>query len=125
MAIRVRGVVWIGTRTDAYTETVAFFREVLAIPLVEPRADFAWASMSDGSQLEVFGPTDHEHTDFATGPVPEFLVDDLAAALAELRERGVEIVGEPVLGTDEGWIHFRAPDGNIYGLTTGPQYRRP
>jgi len=123
MAIQVKGVVWVGTRTDAYGETVAFFRDVLGIPMAQPRRDFAYGSMPDGSQIEVFGPSDHDHTDFTTGPVPEFLVDDLTAALAELRELGVEILGEPVIGADEGWLHFRAPDGNVYGLTTGPQYR--
>jgi predicted enzyme related to lactoylglutathione lyase len=124
LAIQVRGIVWVGTRTDAFDESVRFFRDLLGIPLAQPDADFAWARMPDGSQLEVFGPSDHDHTDFSTGPVPEFLVDDLAAALVELREAGVEILGEPVLRDDEGWLHFRAPDGNVYGLTSGPQYRR-
>ena len=124
MPIKVEGVVWVGTRTRAFRETVDFFRGVLGVELAEPNADFAWGSMADGSQLEVFGPGDHDHLDFATGPVPEFLVDDLAAALAELVAAGVEILGEPVIREGEGWLHFRAPDGNVYGLTNGPQYRR-
>jgi len=122
--MQVRGVVWIGTRTGRFEETVAFFRDTLGIPLAEPGPDFAWGKLPDTSQLEVFGPSDTEHIDFATGPVPEFLVDDLAAALDELRGAGVEILGTPVLGDTEGWLHFRAPDGNVYGLTTGPSYTR-
>jgi hypothetical protein len=59
-----------------------------------------------------------------TGPVPEFLVDDIAAAIAELGAADVPMVGTPVVKDDEGWVHFRAPDGNVYGLTAGPQYRR-
>ncbi|MFL5679875.1 MAG: VOC family protein [Chloroflexota bacterium] len=81
--------------------------------------------MPNTSQLEVFGPDDQDHRDFTTGPVPEFLVDDIEAAIEELRRSGVEIVGEPVVEPDGGgWAHFRAPDGNVYGVTNGPQYRR-
>jgi predicted enzyme related to lactoylglutathione lyase len=123
--MRVLGVVWVGTRTTAFDETVAFFRDVLGLPLEEPEPDFGWSRMPDSSQFEVFGPTDEEHRHFSTGPVPEFLVDDLPAALAELEAAGVEILGEPKLRGTEGWLHFRAPDGNVYGLTAASSYVRP
>jgi catechol 2,3-dioxygenase-like lactoylglutathione lyase family enzyme len=115
----------VGTRTDAFAETVAFFRDVLGVPLTEVEPDFGWSRMPDSSQFEVFGPSDVEHRYFATGPVPEFLVDDLPAALAELRAAGVEILGEPNVRGREGWLHFRAPDGNVYGLTAASTYVRP
>ena len=120
--MRVRGVVWVGTRTEAFAETFAFFRDVLGVPLTEVETDFAWSKMPDSSQFEIFGPSDNEHRHFATGPVPEFLVDDLAVALEELRSAGVEILGEPHLEGTQGWLHFRAPDGNVYGLTASPSY---
>ena len=85
MPIEVKGLVWVGTRTPAFRETVEFFRDVLGVSLIEPSADFAWGSMPDGSQVEVFGPDDHDHLSFTTGPVPEFLVDDLLVAIDELR----------------------------------------
>ena len=119
------GVVWVGTRTAAFDETVAFFRDVLGLPLKELEPDFGWIRMPDSSQLEVFGPSDEEHRHFSTGPVPEFLVDDLPGALAELQAAGVEILGAPNVGSTEGWLHFRAPDGNVYGLTAAVSYTRP
>ena len=123
--MRVIGVVWVGTRTDRFEETVTFFRDVLGVPLDEVEADFAWSRMPNTSQLEIFGPRNTEHDHFTTGPVPEFLVEDLSAALEELRAAGVEILGEPnVQGTD-GWLHFRGPDGNVYGLTAARTYHRP
>jgi predicted enzyme related to lactoylglutathione lyase len=122
--MKVRGVVWAGTRTAAFGETVAFFRDVLGIELEVVRADFAWARMPNTSQFEVFGTTDPDHGHFTTGPVPEFLVDDMAAAIEELKGAGVEILGQPGRDGDSGWAHFRAPDGNVYGVTSGPQYRR-
>jgi predicted enzyme related to lactoylglutathione lyase len=120
----VRGVVWAGVRTDRYAETLAFFRDVIGLPLIEVAPGFAWSELEDSSQFEIFGPpeTDHEH--FTTGPVPEFLVDNLPAAAAELEAAGGELLGT-IQGTDaQGWLHFRAPDGNVYGLTGGASYRR-
>ena len=123
--MKVHGVVWVGTRTDAFQETVAFFRDLLGVPLEEVETDFGWSKMPNTSQFEVFGPSDHDHRHFTTGPVPEFLVDDLPAAVDELRAAGVEILGEPVVHGAEGWAHFRAPDGNVYGVTAGSSYSRP
>ena len=122
--MRVHGVVWVGTRTDNFDQTVGFFRDVMGIEFGFPAEDFAWSKMPNTSQLEIFGPSDRDHHHFATGPVPEFLVDDLPAALDELRSAGVDILGEPVIHDREGWLHFRAPDGNVYGLTSGSSYRR-
>jgi catechol 2,3-dioxygenase-like lactoylglutathione lyase family enzyme len=119
-------VVWVGTRTERFDETVRFFTDVLGVELERIRGDFAWSRMPNSSQLEVFGTTDPDHDHFTTGPVPEFLVDDLPSALDELRAAGVELLGEPVLddGDGNGWLHVRGPDGDVYGLTTGRAYRR-
>jgi predicted enzyme related to lactoylglutathione lyase len=123
--VQVRGVVWAGVRTDQYAETVAFFRDVLGLPLIEIAPGFAWSKLEDSSQFEIFGPPETDHSHFTTGPVPEFLVDDLQGAFDQLKAAGVEILG-PIEGTpDQGWFHFRAPDGNVYGLTDGASYSRP
>jgi predicted enzyme related to lactoylglutathione lyase len=122
--MKVHGVVWVGTRTDAFDETVAFFRTVMGVDLNVVSKDFAWSRMPNTSQLEVFGPGDRDHLAFTTGPVPEFLVDDVDAATEELRAAGVELLGGPVVEADGAWVHFRAPDGNVYGLTAASTYRR-
>jgi predicted enzyme related to lactoylglutathione lyase len=123
--VKVLGVVWVGTRTAAFEPTLAFFRDVLGIDLQLVEPDFGWSRMPNTSQFEIFGPGDRHHRYFTTGPVPEFLVEDLAAAIDELRGAGVEVLGEPVVQADGGWVHFRAPDGNVYGLTAAPTYCRP
>jgi hypothetical protein len=64
------------------------------------------------------------HTYFTTGPVVEFLVDDVFDAAKELEAAGVEILGTPGGDAEQAWLHFRAPDGNVYGLTHGANYRR-
>lgn len=123
--MKVLGLVWVGTRTDRFDNTVAFFRDVMGVPFVSDRADFAFGQMPNTSVMEVFGPSDRDHTDFTTGPCPEFMVEDVGAALAELRAAGVEILGEPMVKGTDGWVHFRAPDGNVYGVTGPAIYRQP
>lgn len=118
-SMKVLGLIWVGTRTAAFEPTMTFFRTVLGIEFQSVDPGFAWARLPDTSQMEFFGPADRDHPHFSTGPVPEFLVDDLPGAIDELRAAGVEILGEPVIQADGGWVHFRAPDGNVYGLTDG------
>ena len=122
--MKVHGLVWVGVRTADYERTVAFFRDVIGVPLSEVSEGFAWSKMRNTSQLEIFGPNDEDHAHFTTGPVPEFLVDDLFAAADELRSAGVEILGDVKGTATDGWLHFRAPDGNVYGVTASDSYRR-
>ena len=80
-------------------------------------------SLPDKSQFEIFGPAEPNHDHFVTGPVPSFHVDDVYGAVDELRQHGVQTFG-PWGNPDAGWAHFRAADGNIYGLSAGAEYRR-
>jgi len=73
------------------------------------------------------GPRSH-NPHFTTGPVPGILVDDVDAATEELRAVDVPIVFGPIRGEgddDEAWVHFRAPDGNIYEITQGRDLELP
>ncbi len=121
--MNVQGIVWAGVRTERFAETAAFFRDVVALPVRELRDDFAWFELPDSSQFEIFGPAEPDHDHFVTGPVPSFHVDDVYATVEELRQSGVETFG-PWGQADAGWAHFRAVDGNIYGLSAGSEYRR-
>jgi catechol 2,3-dioxygenase-like lactoylglutathione lyase family enzyme len=117
---------WVGTRTEHDAATVAFFRDVLGLRahLLEP--GFWVLKLADGSKVEIFGPATEINRHFTTGPVVGFLVDDVQSATAELRSAGVEIVREPERDAHGNvWVHFRAPDGNIYELTQDPGVSRP
>ena len=125
-AMRIIKLAWVGTRTDNAEPTVAFFRDVLGLRLELDQPGFWMLKLPDNSKVEVFGPDSPINRHFTTGPVAGFLVDDIRAATAELRSAGVEILFES--GVDDGgnaWVHFRAPDGNIYEFTQDPGVARP
>ena len=106
----MRGVVWAGVRTEAFAETVAFFRDVLGVPLVELAPGFAWSKLEDSSQFEIFGLSSHRPLGLYDRPGPRVpLVDDLSAATAVLEAAGVEVPVRCRERPDQGWVHFRGP----------------
>jgi catechol 2,3-dioxygenase-like lactoylglutathione lyase family enzyme len=124
--MRIIKLAWVGTRTQNAEPTVGFFREVLGLPLELDQPGFWMLKLPDGSKVEVFGPDSEVNRHFTTGPVAGFLVDDVHEAAAELRSAGVEILLESeVDDSRNAWVHFRAPDGNVYELTQDPGVSRP
>jgi catechol 2,3-dioxygenase-like lactoylglutathione lyase family enzyme len=124
--VEVIKLAWVGTRTENAYPTVAFFRDVLGLRLEVDQPGFWKMELPDGSKVEVFGPDSDMNRHFTTGPVAGFLVDDVQTATEELRSADVEILSGP--STDQSgiaWVHFRAPDGNIYELTHDPEVTRP
>jgi predicted enzyme related to lactoylglutathione lyase len=117
--MRVTRIGWAGTRTDDYGAMVECLTAVLGLTTAHQERDFAVLDLPSGDTFEVFGPSDQDHRYFTTGPVVGFVVEDLPAAVAELEQAGVELLGGHVDEHGGGWRHFRAPDGNVYELTSG------
>jgi catechol 2,3-dioxygenase-like lactoylglutathione lyase family enzyme len=117
--MQVTRIGWAGTRTDADDAMVELLTTVLGMTLDHRRADLTALVLPSGDKFEVFGPGDQDHPYFTTGPVVGFVVEDLPAAVAELEQAGVELLGGRVDERGAGWRHFRAPDGNVYELTSG------
>jgi catechol 2,3-dioxygenase-like lactoylglutathione lyase family enzyme len=124
--MELRKIGWVGTRTENPEATADFFGRVLGLRFSHS-GDGVWVfQLPDASKVEVFGPSENQH--FTTGPVVEFLTGDVAVATEELLAAGVPIVSGPVYwqGDDDvAWVHFRAPDGNIYGITQGRDLEPP
>jgi catechol 2,3-dioxygenase-like lactoylglutathione lyase family enzyme len=112
----VRRLGWSGTRTDHAQAQAWFYRDVLGLRLAHFEPHFWVFELPDGNHVEVFGPQYPGKEHFSTGPVVGFAVTNLAQAVQELREAGVELVGEP----GPTWQHFRGPDGNVYELLADP-----
>ena len=70
------------------------------------------------SDVKVVLFTPEQHKAWIGGPLNiSFKCDDVAKTVAELRERGVEFVGEPQK-FHWGWhAQFKDPDGNTFSLS--------
>ena len=111
--MQILGLVFAGTATERRPEMAAFLRDTLGLEPVEAGgvpADFF--AMPDGTHFAVAGPRGEGDTSRTIG----FLVDDLDAALAELRAAGVEVDPAPGENDRQRYAHFRAPDGKRYEL---------
>ncbi len=115
--MKVKGIVWLGTRTERFDQMTAFCRDLLGLKQKSVEPGFAVFEMPNGDVFEVFG-SDQSMNEFMTHPVAGFLVDDIVAARAELEASGIEFI-DPIQGDTEDykWTHFRAPDGFVYELT--------
>lgn len=120
----VKGLSWLGVRTVHNQEMIDFFRNVLGLRPESEESGFVAFRLPNRDVVEVIAPDDSAHTFFTTAPVVGFLVDDVDAAKKEMEVEGVEFFDEEVQRADDGnaWAHFRAPDGNVYEITSGPKY---
>jgi glyoxylase I family protein len=122
--MEVKGLSWLGVRTAHNQEMIDFFRSVLGLRLESKESGFVVFRLPNRDVIEVIAPDDSAHTFFTTAPVVGFLVDDVEAAMKEMEAAGVEFFDDEVQRADDGnaWAHFRAPDGNVYEITSGPKY---
>ena len=121
----VRRLGFLGTRTDNFSETTRFFRDVLGLAPYYEEPDFAMLSLPGAEHdfVEIIGP-DAEGSAFqaaayTTGPVPSFVVGDLVEARAELEAAGIALLDDITWSRSIeglGWFHFRGPDGYVYGM---------
>jgi catechol 2,3-dioxygenase-like lactoylglutathione lyase family enzyme len=124
--VRVKGIRWIGVRTDDVARMRSFATGVLGMRVAgQDTEDFVELTMADGAKLELFGSAAVADGPwlFASSPVVAgFLVDDIEAARDELaRAPGVELLGDlRIMPDGYAWQHFRAPDGHVYELTADP-----
>ena len=119
--VEVRNIRWIGVPTENYDAMRELLERVmgLRVNFDEPTTVELETTEGDEIQLMALGdPYFDFFLDHARGPVPLFEVDDVHAARAELEAAGIAIIGD--LGRDSRWewIHFRAPDGNLYELAS-------
>ena len=119
--MKVSGLGWLGTRTPRHGEMVSFLKDVFGLtPAIEEHG-FAVFRLANGDTVEVFAGDDEHHKNFTTGPVVGFRVDDVPSAQAEMEAAGIEFFGAPESSADGySWSHFRAPDGNVYEIMSGP-----
>ncbi|HEX6237239.1 MAG TPA: VOC family protein [Acidimicrobiales bacterium] len=116
--MHVRGISWVGTRTDRWSETVEMFEGRLGLRRQHDRPGIAVFQLDNGDTVEVFTADEPDHVHFTTGPVVGFAVDDIESARDELEATGIEVLGPIQRGGGLAWLHFRGSDGNVWELTT-------
>ncbi|HET6877564.1 MAG TPA: VOC family protein [Jatrophihabitans sp.] len=111
--MRILGLRFAGTATEHRDEMRVFVNEVLSLPSVRIEgSDADMFELPDGSTFAVAAPGEMGETHRSVG----FLVDDLDAALDELRAAGVRTDPEPSENEAMRYAHFVAPDGHLYEL---------
>jgi catechol 2,3-dioxygenase-like lactoylglutathione lyase family enzyme len=119
--MKVLGLRWLGSRTGHLDEMTRLFGEVLGLPVGLEQPDARVFDLPDGSAVEVFKPSDTDHS-FFEHPVAGLLVDDVREVRAHMQTHGVEFIGEVHDGIETSWAtawsHFRAPDGHVYVLVS-------
>lgn len=113
--MHVKGIVFVGTATPERVATSELFARLFSVE----------AEPLEGYPADVFNFPDG--SSFGVVEVPEssatrtvgFLVEDLDSAVQELAAAGLEPgpVGSNQLGR---YVHFTAPDGNLYELVEKP-----
>ena len=120
--MKVKGIVWLGTRTAKFDEMLNMYQNVMGLPVTHQEHGFVVMELPNGDLVEIFAD-DSPHNTFFTHPVAGFLVDDIAAARAEMESQGIEFIGPTeVMEDGYAWTHFRAPDGFVYELTYSPKH---
>lgn len=116
--MELKGVVWLGTRTRRFDEMVSFAQNVLGLSPARSGEGLAAFTLPGGDTFELFDEQ-HPGGGHPDGVAAGFLVEDAEAAAAELRAAGVEVSEVDSAGAFR-WAYFRAPDGNLYQVTSGP-----
>lgn len=131
----VKGIHWVGVCATDWDAAVAFYRDVLGLTLrgegvqsapEDVGARFAELRAANGDFVEVFGDGLAARELF-TSPMAGFLVDDVAAARAEMESKGAVFIGPIGRGGRFEWTYFRSPTGHVHQLLaevrpgSGPQ----
>jgi catechol 2,3-dioxygenase-like lactoylglutathione lyase family enzyme len=105
--MKARGLVWLGTRTRNFDETVRFFGHTLGLVKAHEEPDFTVFRLPNGDTVEVFGPGDREHEHFDACPVAGFLVDHVKEARADLGAARISFFGP--ISEDQTATSTRSP----------------
>jgi catechol 2,3-dioxygenase-like lactoylglutathione lyase family enzyme len=111
--VRIEGLMFVGTRTEARDQMAEFVRDVLGLA-PSPAGGLAAEvfAMPDGSSFVVTSPDEPADVERTVG----FLVNDVEQALRELRAAGISTDDEVSSTATQRYVHLRAPDGHLYEL---------
>jgi glyoxylase I family protein len=112
--MKINGITFVGTRTDARPAMAEFVREVLGLSPAQPAGgmDADVFDLPDGSSFAVAPGVPPDEEDRTVG----FAVADIEEARRDLDAAGVWVDDEIAVNERYRYLHFRAPDGHLYEL---------
>src|SRR4051794_40904177 len=127
--MRVKRIGYVGMRTDDVEGMTRFLRDVLGLAPAGEETTGTFQSLPT-NRFDLVEVYDRAHRDARLIPddvdfMVSFVVDDLRAAVEEVRAAGLDLIGEPIWAAeafddpkyaDFGWCFVRAPDGRVYVL---------
>lgn len=114
--MHVKGLTWLGLRTQQFEEMVKFFRDVMGMQPTREEPEIVGFQLTDGTQMELYRPEEAFHAFFITGPVVAFRVEDVDVARTTMEAAGIEFIGPIQRAGKTSWNHFRAPDGTVFEI---------
>jgi catechol 2,3-dioxygenase-like lactoylglutathione lyase family enzyme len=96
--------------------SVAFYRDVLGLPLAARFEDFAFFQTGE-TQLALSGELGRRAADHSYGAEFVFATKSVVQMRDALAARGVQFISEPRAVNDENWAaSFRDPDGHLLSI---------
>ena len=109
----VRGIIFAGTATTARPQMREFVRDVLGMtPTHVQGVEADLFDLPDGSSFAVASPGGMGDTGMSLG----FLVDNVEEAISQMTAAGVVFHAAVSSNERERYVHFTAPDGQLYEL---------
>lgn len=118
--MKYKGISWAGLHVENMEQAIAFYRDVLGLPLLRQQESWAHLDASNEALLELF--TGGKASSASKTPEQQslciaFRVDDLDSSMEELKNRGVNFIGEVGQWRSHRWIYFSDPEGNLLEIT--------
>ena len=115
--VEFRGITWAGVPVEDFEGAVAFFRDLLEIPVsrIDNDRQVAHFRLANGDLIELFGPaaTNEPHR---RNIVIALGVEDVGRARTEMEKAGVSFLTETKTWEDESWCFFQGPESLVFEI---------
>ena len=118
--MKYKGICWAGLHVVDMEKAIAFYRDVVGLPLLRQGKSWAHFDASNETLFELFSggkassaPKTPEQQSLCIG----FRVDDLNSSMEKLKAKGINFIDEIGRWRSHRWIYFSDPEGNLLEIT--------